>query len=296
MLKFTVACIALSLAACAARALPGSMVSESPAERPLTTIPLNHPVGLAENKKSGDLYVANAGSSQILVYNSKNQQVSSKTITAAVSQPADLTFDKAGNLYASERNTDEVTVYAPSGKQILSKTLHTDKGSGFSPSGVRIDSAGNIWVASRNNTNYDVGEVQVFNSSGKVIHSSSKDLMYPLCIAFEGPDAWVCDLTDDDLIVFTSSAKLVKTISTPGFSPAYAAKDKAGDLYVTDQASSQIAILGTSGKVLKTTQNKGLDNPAGIAFNAAGDFYVANSGSNTITEYNSRGTLIHTIK
>ncbi|HZV76716.1 MAG TPA: NHL repeat-containing protein [Candidatus Babeliales bacterium] len=283
-----------ALAACSGLTLPSSSPAAAPAARPRTgSAALNHPIGLAEDK-GGNLYVANAGSSQILVYDSKNQQVPSKTITAGVDQPADLCFDKSGNLYASERSSNEVTVYSPAGKLI--KTLDTDDSTGFSPSGVQIDSAGDVWVANRNNTNYDEGEVQVFDSSGKVIHSSSQELDYPLGIVFEGSDAWVFDSGADAITVFDSSAKVVKVISISGIAPEYAAKDSAGDLYVTDASSSSIGILSSSGKVLKTTQNKGLDNPTGIAFNKAGDFYVANEDNDTITEYSAKGDLIDTIQ
>jgi DNA-binding beta-propeller fold protein YncE len=295
MRNLTICCTLLVLAACAAPGFSSSTLAPPPAARPLAgSIALDHPVGLAEDKH-GNLYVANAGSSQILVYNSKNQQLSTKTITDGVDQPADLTFDKAGNLYATERSSNEVTVYAPSGKQITGKTLHTDKAAGFSPSGIQVDSSGDIWVANRNNTNYDVGEIQVF-AAGKVIHSSTKELANPLGVIFSGTDTWVCDAETNDISVFDSTANLIKTISTGGFTPAYAAKDKSGDIYVTDEVASQIAVLDSAGKILKTTANKGLDNPAGIALNSAGDFYVANSTSNTITEYNSHGDLIHTIK
>jgi sugar lactone lactonase YvrE len=294
MLKLAIGCAALALAACAAPGFSTATPTSSLQSRPLTgSIALSHPEGLAEDK-SGNLYVANAGSSQILIYNSKNQQLGSKTISDGVDQPADLAFDKAGNLYASQRSAQDVTVYNSSGKLI--KTLHTDKSSGYGPSGVAVDSSGNVWVASRNNTNYDVGEIQDFSSSGKLVHSSSETLEYPIGVIFEGADTWVFDSTTGEISVFNSDAKLVNTIGLSGVAPTYAAKNSGGNVYVTDQSSSSIATLNSSGKVLKTTKNKGLDNPNGIAFNKAGDFYVANAGNNTITQYNSKGALIHTIK
>jgi streptogramin lyase len=282
------------LAACGGPSLSALQEPQLPLIRHLAgSQALDDPIGLAEDK-AGNLYVADAGSSQILVYDSKNEQVPSKTITDGVDQPADLTFDGAGNLYASERSSNEVTVYNSSGK--LVKTLHTDKSSGFSPSGVGIASTGDVWVANRNGTNYDVGELQVFNSSGKVIHSSTKELEYPIGIVFEGSDTWVFDSETASITVFDSNANVVTSISLSGVSPHYAAKDRAGDLYVTDASASLIAILNSSGKVLKTMQSKGLDGPNGIVFNSAGDFFVANENNNTITEYDSKGNLIHTIE
>jgi hypothetical protein len=300
MLKKAWICgVALVLTACGSPVTMNSIPSqagENSGSGRFTTgsITLDDPVGLAEDK-AGNLYVANAGSSQILIYNSKNEQRSSQTITDGVKAPLGLAFDKSGDLYASESGADEVTVYTPSGKLI--KTLHTDNHDGLSPSGVQIDSDGNIWVASRDPSNSDVGEIQVFSSSGKILHSSKEELGNPLGIVFVGSDAWVCNSSQSyDIAVFDSTAKLLKTISTPGIPPAYAAKNSKNDVYITDEAASLIAVLDSSGKILKTPKSHGLDNPSGIAFNKAGDYYVSNEGSNTITEYDSGGKLVHTIK
>jgi DNA-binding beta-propeller fold protein YncE len=297
--KAWIGVVALALTACGSPAILDGVPSQAAANLGSVRlasgpIALDDPVGLAEDK-AGNLYVANAGSSQILIYNSKNQQQSSKTIADGVRAPLGLAFDKAGDLYASESGADEVTVYNPSDKLI--KTLHTDNHDGLSPSGVQIDSDGDIWVASRNPTNSDVGEVQVFNSSGKILHSSKEELGNPLGIVFVGSDAWVCNSSQDyDIAVFDSAAKLLKTISTPGIPPTYAARDSKNDVYVTDEAASLIAVLDGSGKTLKTIKSHGLNNPSGIAFTKAGDYYVSDEGNNAITEYDSGGKLIHTIK
>jgi DNA-binding beta-propeller fold protein YncE len=291
--------VALVLTACGSPVAMNSLPSQVEANSgtghfAAGSIVLDDPVGLAEDK-AGNLYVANAGSSQILIYNSKNEQQTAQTITDGVKTPLGLAFDKSGDLYASDSGADQVTVYSPSRKLI--KTLHTVDSNGLSPSGVQIASDGSIWVASRNPTNSDVGEVQVFSSSGKVLHSSKEQLGNPLGIVFVGSDAWVCNSSQSyDIAVFDSTAKLLKTISTPGIPPTYAAKNSKNDVYVTDEAASLIAVLDSSGKILKTAKGHGLDNPSGIAFNKAGDYYVSEEGSNTITEYDSGGKLIHTIK
>jgi DNA-binding beta-propeller fold protein YncE len=296
MQKLVIGCALASLTACAAQPLSGLAPNQPATVRIIeasSPIGLDVPVGLAEDK-SGNLYVANAGSSQILVYNSKNQQLTSKTIGDGVDQPAGLAFDKAGDLYASQRSSQEVTVYSSAGK--LLKTFDTDKNSGYAPSGVAVDSSGNTWVANRDNTNYDVGEIEVFDSSGKVVHSSSETLAYPIGVLLEGADAWVFNSETAAITVFDAGLKLIETIGLSGLAPAYAAKSSDGEVYVTDEEGSSIAVLSSSGKILKITKNKGLDNPAGIAFAKSGNFYVANSGNDTITEYNSKGSLIHTIR
>ncbi|MBV8116963.1 MAG: NHL repeat-containing protein [Candidatus Eremiobacteraeota bacterium] len=276
----------------------GAVESSGEAAAPnASPIPLNAPIGLAEDAR-GTLYVGNAGSSQILIYNSKNVQQTSETIHDGVSIPAGLAFDKHGNLYVANVGTHEVTAYDPSHKRIAGKTVHTTKSNNYIPSGVRVDSNDNIWVASRDQSDFNIGVVQVFDSAGKVIHTIDQHLEYPVGIVFVGSDAWVCDSTTPSgnaLTVLDADGNFVKTVSTPNFTPTYAAKTASGNLLVTDGLSSQIALIDPAGKVLKKTNNKGLDLPYGIALNGTGDFYVANVANNTITEYNASGKLIHTI-
>jgi DNA-binding beta-propeller fold protein YncE len=260
-------------------------------------IALNVPIGLAEDRH-GNLFVANSGTSQILVYDSSNQQLTRETIHDGVNDPAGIAFDRKGNLYVANRNSHEVTVYDRSRKRIANMTLYTVKGN-FSPSGVQVAPNGMIWVASRDDSDYNVGRVQIFDARGKLARTLDNHLEYPDGIAFRDGDAWVCDSTTPDgnaLTVFDSAGTFVKTVSTPNFTPTYLAKDARGDLYVSDGLSAAIAEISGSGKIVKTITGKGLDLPYGIAFNRAGDFYVTNVGNNTITEYSSRGRLIHTIK
>lgn len=260
------------------------------------SIALNVPIGLAEDR-NGNLFVANAGTSQILVYDSANRQLTSETIRDGVSAPAGVAFDKKGRLYVANRTSHEVTVYDRSHKRIATMTLHTLKGD-FSPSGVQVAPDGMIWVASRDDSDYNVGRIQIFDASGTLTRTIKSHLEYPDGIAFRGTDAWVCDSTTPSgnaLSVFDSSGLFVKTVKTPNFTPTYAAQDAGGVLYVSDGLSAAVAEISRSGKILKTI-TKDLDQPYGIAFNRAGDFYVANVGNNTVVEYNSRGRLIHTIK
>jgi DNA-binding beta-propeller fold protein YncE len=160
-----------------------------------------------------------------------------------------------------------------------------------------VDDELNVWVANRTNNNIGIGEIQVFNKSGAVIHTITSNLVYPLGIVFAGSteDAWVgnSETPNDAMTVYDASGNFVKKVSTRKFVPTYLAI-RTGKLYVTDGLDSELKVFSMSGSVSKTIK-AGLDLPYGIAFNAAGDFYVANVGNNTITEYNSAGTLIKTI-
>jgi sugar lactone lactonase YvrE len=283
-----------SLAADAAA--PGANRTEQSAQG--APIALSAPIGLAESK-TGLLYVGNHGGTcppcQVLVYNAAGVQQTSKTITKGLDNPAGLAFDSSGKLYVANYSNQTVTVYSSTGKQIVSRTMHTDPN--YNPSGVQVDDELNVWVANRTNNNIGIGEIQVFNKSGAVIHTITSNLVYPLGIVFAGSteDAWVgnSETPNDAMTVYDASGNFVKKVSTRKFVPTYLAI-RTGKLYVTDGLDSELKVFSMSGSVSKTIK-AGLDLPYGIAFNAAGDFYVANVGNNTITEYNSAGTLIKTI-
>src|SRR5271163_1086204 len=66
--------------------------------------PISFPRGLAVDAK-GNLYVANSGGNDILIYNDSYVQTTSKTITQGVSNPTGVAIDSQGNLWVSNYGT-----------------------------------------------------------------------------------------------------------------------------------------------------------------------------------------------
>jgi DNA-binding beta-propeller fold protein YncE len=269
------------------------------------TVPISLPLGLAMSKKN-ELYVANhAGTcdstscvGQVTVYSDKGVQIPAKTIKKGINNPAGLAFDRAGHLYVAAVGTHSVVVFDANGTQIKSRTMKTDPN--FTPSGVQVDSNGNVWVANRNSNDISgPAEIQIFNRGGKVIHTISEGLVYPVGIAFSPKtgDAWVgnSETPNDTMTVYNSAGTLLKTVPTSNFVATYLAFSKPGYLYATDGLGSSIEVFTSSGKVRKTI-TVGLSDPYGIAFDRQGNFFAANIGTNTITEYSPTGKLIATIK
>src|SRR5579862_2437964 len=62
--------------------------------------PLNEPNGLAVDSK-GNLYVANSGGNNIVVFNSKYQHLAAKTIVQGVFHPTGVAVDPMGNLWVA---------------------------------------------------------------------------------------------------------------------------------------------------------------------------------------------------
>lgn len=111
------------------------------------THPLNQPMGLAVDAK-GNLYVANHGANQILVYNSSAQQLTTRTITKDINAPMTLAWDALGNLWVANTRPTQSSIeyfseYLPSGKQINPGF----SGSSFVVPAFAIDGVGDLWVA-----------------------------------------------------------------------------------------------------------------------------------------------------
>lgn len=117
----------------------------------LAATPLNAPMGLAVDSK-GNLYVANNGSNQILVYSPTGQQLTANTISTHVHAPMQLAFDAQGNLWVSNlmagtTNQENFTAYGPAGKQVHTVyTTHT--GTKFNTPSFAVDWVGDLWISS----------------------------------------------------------------------------------------------------------------------------------------------------
>jgi sugar lactone lactonase YvrE len=105
--------------------------------------PLAGPIGLAVDA-AGNLYVANNGANQILIYSPSYGQQTSKTITSGVNRPTGLAFDPYGNLWAANDvgGSSSVTEYT-NGVQDTGNTITHDI---VAPQTIAIDGLDNLWV------------------------------------------------------------------------------------------------------------------------------------------------------
>lgn len=111
--------------------------------------PLNEPNGLAVDSK-GNLYVANSGGNNIVVFNPMYQYLPAKTIVQGVSHPTGVAFDPMGNLWVANYIPGEgsITEYA-AGQQVSSGTITEGVDSALA---IAVDGSGNVWV--QNNNSY----------------------------------------------------------------------------------------------------------------------------------------------
>jgi hypothetical protein len=292
-----------------AQPVPSGDAGDLAATKPAIPV-LDCPIGIAVNHRD-ELFVANHWApntfcgtpGQILVFDKNGVQLPSRTIKAGITNPAAVAFDKDDNLYVTIYDQQVVRVYNRAGKPLPAKTLKTDPN--YNPSGVQIDSRGDVWVANRQNNNITIGEVEIFRKRGGV-DKITEGLVYPVGIVFQAKTgiAWVGNSetpSGNSFARFDRDGRFLDTISTPNFTPTYLAFAKNGRLYATDGivGANQAAIFSPSGKQIGSPITAGLNLPYGIAFNKAGDFFVANIGSSTttttITKYSPSGRLLCTI-
>ena len=201
---------------------------------------------------------------------------------ARFSSPYSVAVDGAGNLYVADTGNSTIRKVTPSGVVTTLAGLAGNTGSGDGagnnarfnhPSGVTVDSAGNIYVADR--LNQTIRKV----TSGGVVTT-----LAGLAGSYSSVDG-------------TGSAARF-------WAPSGVAVDNAGNVYVADGGNSEIRKV-TSGGVVTTLAglagNKGsadgtgsdarFNYPFGVAVDSAGNVYVAERDNFTIRKVTSGGVV-----
>ena len=113
----------------------------------------------------------------------------------------------------------------------------------FTPTGVKIDSEGNVWVVDRGNSR---------------VQKSTRDGEFLAAWGDAGDDQGQFGV------------------------PTSIAFDKDGNFYVSEVQNSRVQIFSSEGKYISDLASASLSNPHGLAFDSNGDLYVADTGNNFI--------------
>jgi tripartite motif-containing protein 71 len=160
------------------------------------------------------------------------------------------------------------------------------------PSGIAIDSSGNVYVADSNND-----RVQKFDNNGKLIKkwgSGDRQSIYPSGIAIDSSGkVYVTDDYIGRVQKFDSNGFFIKKWGSSGsgdgqFSnPHGIAIDSSGNVYVADSGNKRIQKFNSDGNIIITWGIAGkvsgqFLNPINIAADSFGHLYVVDEGNNRI--------------
>jgi hypothetical protein len=251
--------------------------------------------------------------------------------------PTGVAVDGTGNVYVADQNNDTIRKVTPQG---VVTTLAGIAGAGgsadgtgsaarfFVPTGVAVDSAGNVYVVDQGNVTLrkitPAGVVTTL--AGTRGRPGSTDgtgtaarFDFPTSVAVDSTGTVYVSDTDNASIRKVTAAGVVTTLAGPAgasgskdgtgtaarlFSPAGVAVDGAGTMYVADTDNSTIRTITPAGVVttLAGTSNAGgsVDGtgagarfgfPAGVAVDTAGTIYVADTGNSTIRKATPAGVV-----
>ena len=266
---------------------------------PATSASLSNPWGLAVDSV-GNLYIADQGNHRI-------RKVSGETITtvvgngnrgysgdggpatsASLNSPSGLTLDSDGNLYTADQGNERIrkvsggTITTVAGNGVFA--FSGDGGSAtsaslYSPGGVAVDSAGNLYIAEGNQITTDYRNSRIRKVSDGIITTVAGNGAY----RFSGDGGPVTSASLDQ--------------------PQGVAADSAGNLYIADTFNHRIRKV--SGGTITTVAGNGVGGfsgdggpatnaslrlPSGVAVDSTGTLYIADTGNSRIRKV-SGGTI-----
>jgi sugar lactone lactonase YvrE len=256
---------------------------------------------------------------------------------AGFNQPYGLAIDSSGNVYLADKKNATIRKVTSAGVVTTlagsTNTVGTANGTGSAaqfnqPSGVAVDSTGNVYVAdTANNTIRKItsaGAVTTLAGTGGTSGSTDGTgpaglFSSPYGVAVDGSgNVYVTDFVNDEIRKVTSAGVVTTIAGSPAaagttdgtgsaarFSqPLGIAVDSSGNLYVTDSGNNTIRKVTPAGAVTTIAGSPGIEGssdgtgskalfhgPRGIAIDATGNLFVADGENCTIRKITPAGVV-----
>lgn len=271
---WSVAILVLALAACQAWA----------------ATPLNTPYGLAVGAK-GNLYVANYGGSEVLVYSPTYVQQTKKNITTGVSAPTGVAFDSLGNLYVSNAAPASLTEYDSTGKQIATITASL-----VDPVSIAIDAMDDVWVLDGPQI------IRMYAPDGTLVNVNSAVLAGDITSSIAVHKRFWAGGTTTVFAIGVAAFPLTnyggfeETLANPTTAVTF---DDASNLYACGSNGS-VFVFNPFANQTVTSLTVGFAATGAVVDTKRQRIYLSSSALNEIAVYSiasaNFGTLLHTIK
>ena len=256
--------------------------------------------------------------------------------SAQLNNPLGVTLDSAGNLYFADSSNHRV-------RKVAGGTISTVAGNGtagflgdaaaatsaelYLPSGVAVDSSGNLYIADTLNfvirkvsgttiTTYAGSNSLGGGGGGDHGLAINAQLAYPTGLALDAAgNLYIADTANSRIRIVTKATGIITSLSTAGInlsSPKGVAVDAAGDVYIADTANGRILEVTPVGSITKTTTVAGtgvngysgdggpatsaqLNNPYGVALDAAGNIYITDTNNQRVRMVSAATGIITTV-
>ena len=260
------------------------------------------PFGVAVDS-SGNVYVTDQGNNRVQKFTSTGTYISqlgcpSGACSAGSANgqfmgPFGVAVDSSGNVYVADYGNNRVEKFTGTGtylSQLGCPTGACSSGSGNGqfnePSGVAVDSSGNVYV-----TDFQNNRVEKFTSTGLFVTkwgslgSGDGQFDAPYGVAVDGSgNVYVADFGNDRVEKFTSTGLFVtKWGSGPGSGngqfdvPYGVAVDGSGNVYVADSGNHRVEKFTSTGTFVTKWGSLGSGFLEGVAVDSGGNVYVTDT-------------------
>ena len=151
------------------------------------------------------------------------------------------------------------------------------------PSGLAVDSAGNIYIG--DTTNNAVKQWTVINNTVNTLVTSG--LYNPYGVAVDGVgNVYIADFYNNAIEKWTASNSNFTTLVSSGLNnPSDVAVDNNGNVYITDTRNKAIKEWTVANSNVTTLVSSGLVFPYGVAVDVAGNVYIDDTSNNQVKEW-----------
>jgi uncharacterized protein YjiK len=298
-----------------------------------TAAEFNYPIGIASDA-SNNLYVADYGNNVVRKVTSAGV-VSTFAGTAgqyyidpSFNQPHSVTRDSAGNLYIADSGNNTIRKFSSTGilttlagtPGVTGSANGTGANASFNkPSGITVDTSGNVFVAdSLNHTIRKITSAGVVTTFAGTIGQATGPGLTP---GLNSPTSVVKDSSGNYFVVENASCIIRKVTSTGSLSvfagainvcgtvngtgasanfnyPTNIAIDSTNNLFVSDNSGHAIRKITPAGVVTTLAGTAGVPyisasfaGPMATAIDSTGNIFVADSENHTIRKISTTGIV-----